>query len=114
MITASERAVEELKDGLIRKFLNEGLGYRIISHTYESGNATFSMELDKERSDDEVVASHGIRILLDPASAALLKDYELDYLDGPTGGFYLKNEKAAGDSQVRAKTHHSEILSKRR
>ncbi len=101
-MVASDKAAEKLKDELIQKFLNAALGYRVACSTSESNNATFSIKLDKERPGDEVVVSHGIRILLDPVSVALLRDYELDYLDGPTGGFYLKNEKVAtGVSQIR-------------
>ena len=101
MITASDRAVEKLKDELIKKFLDVGLGYRITGKTYEPGCTTLTMELDKEQPGDEVVVSHGIKILIDHRDAALLRDYELDYQDGPTGGFCLKNGKGVtGDSQV--------------
>lgn len=101
MITASDNAIKKLKEGLIQRCSDVGLGYRVVKNSDESGHAVFSMKLDKERPGDEVVASQGISIFLDPASAALVKDCELDYLDEPTDGFYLKNERvAAGDSQV--------------
>jgi len=93
MMTASDRAVEKLKDELIKKFLDVGLGYRITGKTCEPGCITLTMELDKEQPSDEVVVSHGIKILIDHQDAALLIDYELDYIDGPNGSFCLKNEK---------------------
>jgi Fe-S cluster assembly iron-binding protein IscA len=93
MMTASERAAEKLKDELIQRYLNVGLGYRIIGNIPESGHATFNLELDKEHSGDKVVESHGIRIFIDPENVVLLKDYELDYVDGPDGGFLLRNAK---------------------
>lgn len=100
-LIASDKAAEKLKEDLVKRCLNIGLGYRVINNTAESGNATFSMELDKEHPGDEVVVLNGIRIFLDPANAALLKDYELDYLDEPSGGFRLENRKVAAGSHVR-------------
>ncbi len=103
MMTASERAVEKLKDTLIQRYLDVGLGYRIIGSIPGSGHTTFNLELDKEHSGDKVVESLGIRIFMDPEKAVLLKDYELDYIDGPAGGFMLRNcrVKVAAGSRVR-------------
>ncbi len=106
MITASKKAAQKLKDELIQKCLNVGLGYRIIGNIPESGRASLYMELDKEHSGDEVIITHGIRFFLDPANATLLKDCKLDYIDGPTGGFWLRNDKVevSTGSQVEKKT----------
>jgi Fe-S cluster assembly iron-binding protein IscA len=93
MITTSKRAAKKLKDEMVQKCLNVGLGYRIIGKIPESGRVMLYMELDKEHSGDEVIVSHGIRIFLDPTNAELLKDCELDFIDGPTGGFWLRNDK---------------------
>lgn len=93
MIIASDEAVKKLKEGLIQRCYDVGLGYRVVKNSDEAGHAVFGIKLDMERPDDEVVTSRGIRIFLGPADAALLKDYELDYLDEPTGGFCLRNEK---------------------
>jgi Fe-S cluster assembly iron-binding protein IscA len=102
MMTASEKAVQKLEDYLIRRCLDAGLGFRVANDSHEPGHAVLVVKLDNEHTGDEVITSHGIRIFVDPASAALLKDCELDYLDEPTGGFCLKtNRMAAGGSQVR-------------
>jgi len=100
-LTVSDKAAEKLKEDLIQRCLNVGLGYRLINNTAEPGKDTFSMELDKEHPGDEVVVLNGIRVFLDPANAARLKDYELDYLDEPSGGFLLENKKVAAGSHVR-------------
>lgn len=100
-LTASDKAAEKLKEDLIQRCLKVGLGYRVINNMAESGKDTFSMELDKEHPGDEVVVLNGIRIFLDPANAALLRDYELDYLDEPSGGFHLENKKVAAGVHVR-------------
>ena len=102
MMTASERAVQKLEDYLIQRCLDAGLEFRVANDSHKPGHAVLSIKLDKEHPGDEVVTSHGIRIFVDPASAALLKDCELDYLDEPTGGFCLKTERmAARGSQVK-------------
>lgn len=102
---ASDRAVKRLRDELIKKFLNVGLGYRIVGNTRETGCTAFTIELDKERPSDEMLKLQDIRIFLDQVSADLLRGFELDYQDGPTCGFYLRSsEVATGRSQVSEKT----------
>jgi Fe-S cluster assembly iron-binding protein IscA len=105
MITTSKRAVKKLKDEMIQKCLNVGLGYRIIGKIPESGRTTLYMELDKEHSGDEVIMSDGIRLFLDPTNAALLKDYKLDFIDGPTSGFCLIKDKVKTSARSQTEKH---------
>lgn len=93
MITVSTRAARKLNDWLVQRCLDAGLGCRIIGCIPESSHGIFNLQFDKEHPGDKVVVSHGIRIFLDPANATQLKDYELDYLDGPTAGFCLKTRE---------------------
>lgn len=88
-MTASERAAQELKETLMRKWFDMGLGFRLIKDTNDTGAGICSIKLDNKQADDEVIESHGIKVFLDPISAAQLNDYELDYLDGPGQGFIL-------------------------
>lgn len=97
-MTTSEKAAEKLKNRLVQRCIDAGLGYRITGHPAESGSAILNMQLDKKRPGDEVLVSNGISFLLDPADASLFKDCELDYIDGPDGGFYLKDKNRATDS----------------
>lgn len=89
-MTTSDKAAEKLKEELLEKFVKNGLGYRVIYDTSALSQVTLSIKLDKESTGDTVMMSHGVKIILDQASADLLRDYELDYQDGPTGGFCLK------------------------
>ena len=89
MLTTSERAAQELKETLMREWFDMGLGFRLIKDTNGPGTGTCSIKLDNKRADDEVIESHGIKVFLDPISAAQLKDYELDYLVQPGQGFCL-------------------------
>jgi Fe-S cluster assembly iron-binding protein IscA len=102
MITASEKAVQRLEDYLIQKCFDAGLGFRVTNDSHEPGHAVLNIKLDYEHTGDEVITTHGIRILVDPTSAAVLKDCKLDYVDERTGGFCLRTEgMAAEDSQLK-------------
>ncbi len=52
---------------------------------------------DSQRTDDAVVESRGITLLLDPGSAAKLLGTEIDYLEGlEASGFAITNPNAVG------------------
>jgi Fe-S cluster assembly iron-binding protein IscA len=101
-MTVSEKAVQRLEDYLIQRCFDAGLGFRVANDGHESGHAVVSIKLDYEHTGDEVTTSQGIRIFVDPASATVLKDCNLDYVDEPTGGFCLRTERMAAEgSQVK-------------
>ena len=52
--------------------------------------ATVYILVDESKRGDEIVWLHGIKLLLDPKTAARLKDYQLDYCDGPDGTFFFR------------------------
>jgi len=92
-MTTTERAAKKLRDILTQKCSDIGLGFRVKNSTDESGHAVFSIEVDKECPGDVVIKSNGVKVLLDKESAAVLGEYELDYLGEPDGGFSLKVQK---------------------
>jgi Fe-S cluster assembly iron-binding protein IscA len=92
MIT-SEKAIEKLKDELINRVSHVGLGFRVYTDSAGEGSSRLALKLDNQCPDDETIESHGIRLFIDPLNASHLKDLELDYSDGPTGGFILKDNK---------------------
>jgi|WetSurMetagenome_2_1015567.scaffolds.fasta_scaffold1008661_1 Fe-S cluster assembly iron-binding protein IscA len=87
MIT-TKRAAQKLKDNLVKEFLAEGVGFRLISNGLDPSHKELNMKLDRARPTDTVVQSHGIKIFLDPISAANFERSELDYKD-VNGGFFL-------------------------
>jgi Fe-S cluster assembly iron-binding protein IscA len=89
MITTSERAAQKLKETLIHKWFDIGFGFRVMKDTNDSGAITCSIKLDNKHAGDQVIESHGIKVFLDPISAAQLRDWELDYRDEPSQGFLL-------------------------
>jgi len=89
----SEKAIEKLKDEMVNRVSHIGLGFRVCKNTTEEGNSGLALKLDNRGPDDETIESHGIYLFIDSHSAAMLKDLELDYVDGPAGGFILKERK---------------------
>jgi Fe-S cluster assembly iron-binding protein IscA len=95
MMTASEKALEKLKEELVKRISSVGLGFRVYQDLDGSGIPKLALKLDKKSPNDETIEADGVRLFLDPISSSQLKDLELDYLEGPTGGFVLKNNNKA-------------------
>ena len=90
MFAASTKAKEKLREQLIHKCFEVGIGYRLLFTTDECGKATFSIMLDQQRQGDEVSELDGVRAFLDPTSARKVGTSQLDYVDAPEGGFFLQ------------------------
>ena len=99
MLTTSDRAAEKLREELVNKCLEAGIGFRMKVSTDESGRATFSIKLDWQHQGDKVVESDGIKVFLDTTSLAQVEDYQLDYQDTPEGGFFLNTVQEARDGR---------------
>ena len=95
MVTTSNRAARQLREQLIHKCFEVGIGFRMLVESSKSGQPNFSIKVDRQHQEDEVIESNGVRVFLDPASAAQISDFQLDYQDGPGGGFYLETMQEA-------------------
>lgn len=84
-MTTTEKAAQKLKDDLVRRFMDQGIGFRVITGKSEVRERELRLKMDRALPTDRVVESHGIRILLDPTSASVLERYELDYKEEPSG-----------------------------
>ncbi len=89
MIQVSTRAVGKLKEELVQKCLDAGIGFRIMVNTDEAGKISSNMKFDRQRQGDMVIDLGGVKLFSDPTSVAHVRDYHLDYLDNPDGGFFL-------------------------
>jgi Fe-S cluster assembly iron-binding protein IscA len=96
-MTATQKATEKLRDNLVQRCLDAGLGFRLIANGNSPVKGSLSIKVDHECPGDKVVQSRGIKIYLDPVSAIALEDYELDCLDEPNSGFCLKRREV-GDA----------------
>ena len=97
MIFASESAAEKLKEVICNRLSNVGLGFRVQEDTDQSSGKTFSIKLDYKQDNDHVMELNGLCLFLDPACAAGLKDYELDYQE-ELAGFCLKRPSGIVDA----------------
>ena len=89
-IGISAKAVARLREQIVNSCLEAGIGFRMLVESSKSGRANFSIKVDRQHQEDEVIESNGVRVFLDPASAAQISDFQLDYQDGADGGFYLE------------------------
>ena len=95
MVTTSNRAASQLREYLIHKCFEAGIGFRMLVEASKSGRVNFSIKVDRQQKEDEVLESNGVKLFLDPVSSAQISDFQLDYQDGPGGGFYLETMQEA-------------------
>ncbi len=92
MITISTLASEKLKEILVEQG-EEGSSLRVVLMPGAHGGAQYMLALEKDaKSDDTVVQSGDVQILIDPDSAPLMEGAEIDYMDGlMKSGFVINN-----------------------
>jgi Fe-S cluster assembly iron-binding protein IscA len=99
MLGISSKAAERLREELIHRCFEIGVGFRIAVTANEFGKATFSIKFDRQHQGDKVIESDGVKVFLDASSAAQIKDYQVDYNDEPEGEFFLKIAQKTKDNQ---------------
>ena len=92
MINISPLASEKLKEILVEQG-EEGSSLRVVLMPGANGGAQYMLALEKEaKSDDTIVNSDGVQILIDPDSAPMMEGAEIDYLDDlMKSGFVINN-----------------------
>ena len=91
----SNKAVARLRELLMHECFEVGIGFRLFVSTDKSAKGAFSMKLGRQQQGDKVIDSGGIKVFLDPSSAAQIRDYQLDYQDEADAGFFLKTTQGA-------------------
>ncbi len=76
----------------------QGAADKLLRVLVESGGCSgfqYGMSFDAPKSDDERCESEGVKIVLDPTSAAYLAGTSIDFDDGLQGkGFEIRNPNA--------------------
>lgn len=92
MINISPLASEKLKEILVEQG-EEGSSLRVVLMPGAHGGAQYMLALEREaRSDDTIIDSGGVQILIDPDSAPMMEGAEIDYMDGlMRSGFVINN-----------------------
>jgi len=90
MIRISPEAAKMLRERLVRSCFEAGIGFRMFATRDEHGEIALMMKLDRTGPGDEVLESDGVRVFVDPISAACVDDHELNYIHGPQHRFVLR------------------------
>lgn len=95
MVTITEKASQKAK-AFMQAEKKEGFGLRLYVTGGGCSGFKYGMAFEeKEVEDDTVVEMNGIKLFIDPYSAPMLKDTQIDYNDGLEGtGFSIKNPNA--------------------
>jgi iron-sulfur cluster assembly accessory protein len=94
-ITLTDGAVAKVAD-LLAQEGNDELALRVAVRPGGCSGYSYEMFFDSEVTEDDTVAHQGtVTVVVDSASAGLLKGSTLDYTDGLQGaGFHISNPNA--------------------
>src|SRR6202051_2149368 len=85
VITLTDGAVAKVTD-LLAQEGNDALALRVAVRPGGCSGYSYEMFFDSELSEDDVVTTQGsVKVVVDPASAELLKGANLEYTDGLQG-----------------------------
>jgi len=94
-VTLSDAAAAKVAT-LLSQEGNEALALRVAVRPGGCSGYSYEMFFDSEIADDDVVREFsGVKVVVDAASAELLKGSTLDYTDGlQDAGFHISNPNA--------------------
>jgi iron-sulfur cluster assembly accessory protein len=95
VITLTDGAIAKVTD-LLAQEGNDALALRVAVRPGGCSGYSYEMFFDSDLSDDDVVTTQGaVKVVVDSASAELLKGSSLEYTDGLQGaGFNISNPNA--------------------
>jgi iron-sulfur cluster assembly accessory protein len=95
VITLTDSAITKVSD-LLAQEGNDALALRVAVRPGGCSGYSYEMFFDSELGDDDVVTKQGaVKVVVDSASADLLKGATLEYTDGLQGaGFNISNPNA--------------------
>ena len=96
MIVVTQSASTKIKS-LIEAEGNPEMGLRVAVRPGGCSGFSYEMYFDTDLLADDIVEEHdGVKVVVDPESARLLKGASLDYKDGLQGaGFSINNPNAS-------------------
>ncbi len=95
MIKVTENAVKQLQE-ILKDDAGSGRGLRLFIEHGGCAGLQYAMKIDGPVEGDIVVEQDGVRVFIEPESAPLLKDSEVDYVDDLANtGFKIVNPNAA-------------------
>jgi iron-sulfur cluster assembly protein/iron-sulfur cluster insertion protein len=96
VITLTDAAVKKVAELIAQEDDAENLFLRVAVAPGGCSGYSYDMFFDSELASDDIEAKFGdVRVVVDPASAELIKGSTLDYVDGLSGaGFHITNPNA--------------------
>src|SRR5262245_43871951 len=97
-LSISPLAAAKLKDLLLKEGKDLAVtGLRLGVQGGGCSGYSYFMDFDTARPDDEVAERDGVKLIVDPKSAQLLRGAMLDYQEGLMGsGFAVRNPQVKG------------------
>lgn len=94
MITLSESAIQEIQR-LASEMAREGQGLRFFVEG-SCCSRSYGMGFDDPREEDQVLETHGVKLLVGPESVSYIQGLAIDFTTGPEGsGFEILSAKEA-------------------
>lgn len=97
MINVTTLAAEKINE-LLSEENKVGAGLRVFVQGGGCSGFQYGLMIDEGEGDaeaDQVIESHGVRLVVDPISARYLRGAEVDFVDNVSGGgFTIKNPNA--------------------
>ncbi|MDQ6784060.1 MAG: iron-sulfur cluster insertion protein ErpA [Actinomycetota bacterium] len=95
-IILTEAAVAKVSELIVQEG-NPDLALRVAVRPGGCSGFSYEMFFDSDRAEDDVISTFGsVQVVVDPASADLLKGANLDFKDGLQGaGFSINNPNAS-------------------
>jgi iron-sulfur cluster assembly protein len=84
MINLTKTAAEQIAQAA-KQSGAETMGLRVAAKVNDAGMLEFGMGFDDERTNDTIVESYGVTLLVHPTSADYLKDVTIDFAEVAPG-----------------------------
>ncbi len=97
MITLTDKAADKVRS-LQQQESKEGYALRLRVVGGGCSGYSYSMDFQEQTEQGDLsFEDHGVKILVDPKSLAMVDNSQVDWVDGMTGaGFTLQNPNAKG------------------
>jgi iron-sulfur cluster assembly protein len=100
MISLTQNAAEQIRSAAASSGAQD-MALRLAAKVNDAGMLEFGMGFDNERTDDQIVESWGMTLLISPHSAGFLEDVTIDFTEvapGEHGFVFMKpSAESAGE-----------------
>lgn len=97
MVTITESAAQRIQTLLAGNADAQGKALRLYVEGGGCAGFQYAFKFDDKRDDDNVIAQHGIEVVIDPMSQIYLAGVQVDYTEDLNGArFSFSNPNATG------------------